>query len=734
MFRFARRLQTLLHLLLVLALLSPLIPARGAPQAPPAVPAAPATVTADATVAITATGFVPQTVTVPQGATILWVNETGETQRVSSGTPPTEGLTVFLPLIVRSARPNAAPGAARVQRPAAESWDSGPLAPGAGFSHTFTKVGTFDYYNPLAPEMTGRVVVVPPSLTLEPVPDQSVQVGQTLVISLTATYTGNGTLSYGVTPLPANASLDTSTGRFEFTPEIAQVGDISLTFSVTDGTLSDSDSATVTVVGPQPRADLFAIAIGDVITDGVPAPGAGNIETAGSYDVYTFTATAAQSLLFDSLGTTIGGCDLQSHLVAPDGSTVFDRPCYQDYGPFTVDQSGAYTLTVDAAGDVTGTYAFQLLDVPPADIFAIAIGDVVSDGVPEPGAGNIEAAGTWDVYTFTATAGGSLYFDTLSSEIYFCDLGIHLLAPGGGILFNQPCYADKGPYSLSESGSYTLTIDAAGTATGTYSFQLLDVPPPQTFAINIGDVVSDGVPEPGAGNIEAIGAVDVYTFTAQSGQLLYFDTISTEIYFCDLGIHLRAPDGSSIFNQPCFADKDTFALAQSGAYTLTVDGEGTATGAYSFRFLEVPPPDIFAIAIGEVISDGVPEPGAGNIEAIGAWDVYTFTAAAGQTIRFDSQGTSMYFCNLGIRLEAPSGAAIFSQPCYEDKGPYTLSEGGLYTLTVNAGGTATGTYQFQFVEDVLAIVQTAATAAPLGAPAGALAAPSAPPAPPTRPR
>jgi hypothetical protein len=39
------------------------------------------------------------------------------------------------------------------------------------------------------------------------------------------------------------------------------------------------------------------------------------------------------------------------------------------------------------------------------DAFAIEYGDTVSDGVPCPGAGNIEAGGNADVYAFQGTAG-----------------------------------------------------------------------------------------------------------------------------------------------------------------------------------------------------------------------------------------------------------------------------------------------------------------------------------------
>ena len=61
------------------------------------------------------------------------------------------------------------------------------------------------------------------------------------------------------------------------------------------------------------------------------------------------------------------------------------------------------------------------------------------------------------------------------------------------------------------------------TSVGTYSFTLRLAPEPQNFTIAIGDTVSSDVPEPGAGNLEAPGAQDVYSFDALAGQQVVFD-------------------------------------------------------------------------------------------------------------------------------------------------------------------------------------------------------------------
>jgi hypothetical protein len=71
--------------------------------------------------------------------------------------------------------------------------------------------------------------------------------------------------------------------------------------------------------------------------------------------------------------------------------------------------------TMNGARDTDATSA-----APPSakvtEVFAIGYGDTVSNGVPGPGAGNIEAGGNQDVYTFEGNAGEQAIFDVLSGS------------------------------------------------------------------------------------------------------------------------------------------------------------------------------------------------------------------------------------------------------------------------------------------------------------------------------
>ena len=78
--------------------------------------------------------------------------------------------------------------------------------------------------------------------------DRTVAEGSSLSFTLSATDADGDTLTYSASGLPAGASFEPATGVFSWTPGYDQSGTYSpVTFSVTDGTDTDSGTITVTV-------------------------------------------------------------------------------------------------------------------------------------------------------------------------------------------------------------------------------------------------------------------------------------------------------------------------------------------------------------------------------------------------------------------------------------------------------------------------------------------------------
>src|SRR5439155_1397213 len=159
----------------------------------------------------------------------------------------------------------------------------------------------------------------------------------------------------------------------------------------------------------------FTISIGDSVSLGVPGPGAGEIESPGAEDDYTFSAVAGQ------IGRA--SCSESANqrifwgLLDTDGRELFvDRLDGNSPGLITLTNGGAYTVQVVPEASFSGTYAFKILNVPPPSQFTISIGDSVSPGVPGSGAGEIESPGAEDDYTFSALAGQRIFAFDRSEE------------------------------------------------------------------------------------------------------------------------------------------------------------------------------------------------------------------------------------------------------------------------------------------------------------------------------
>ncbi|BCX48174.1 hypothetical protein HAHE_20820 [Haloferula helveola] len=510
----------------------------------------------------------------------------------------------------------------------------------------------------------------------------------------TLSYSGTNTLIYRLLD-PASTELDSQ--QFN----LGDMGTVELpsngTYTIEVGEVGNDDTGTYSIgLTAVPDPESFGISIGDTISDGAPGPGAGNIETPGAFDHYTFTGAAGQKVFVDSLG--FSGLNLiDFKLFDPSDSLVFSSAFgLSDVGTLELPETGTYRLEVGEAGsDRTGTYSIAITEVPPPDVFGIAIGDTVSNGIPAAGAGNIEAPGAFDHYTFAGTAGQKIFIDQVSySGPQLID--IRLFDPSDSqIAYSAFGLSDIGTLELPATGTYRLEVgEAADDNTGTYTIGITEVPAPDVFAIAIGDTVSDGIPGSGAGNIETPGAYDRYTFTGTAGQKIFVNMVSYS-GVNTINYRLLDPSDAEIGNKQFnLGDIATVELPASGTYTLEVgEAPNDDTGTYTIAITDIPAPDSFSISIGDTVSDGVPGAGAGNIEVPGAFDVYTFTGTAGEFVNI-SHGSFVGLSTVNYRLLDPTDSQLDSQQFnLGDMGVIQLPSTGTYTIEVGeATNQATGTY------------------------------------------
>jgi RHS repeat-associated protein len=159
------------------------------------------------------------------------------------------------------------------------------------------------------------------------------------------------------------------------------------------------------------------------------------------------------------------------------GASIFsERLDGNDRGRLALVRGGTYTIVVEPAGanpDWIGQYSFRLRPIPPDSIFSIAVGETVANGVPAPGAGNLEVPGEQDIYTFQVAPGTPVYFEDLGAVQ---PLDWNVFDESGTLLFNDRLnFANSRSLTLSRGGTYRIVVQAAGadpTWLGAYSFRL----------------------------------------------------------------------------------------------------------------------------------------------------------------------------------------------------------------------------------------------------------------------
>ena len=337
--------------------------------------------------------------------------------------------------------------------------------------------------------------------------------------------------------------------------------------------------------------EFFDITIGDEIKNGEPESGAGLLEAPGSMDVYTFTAEPGQVIyvhIIDLPETS----DLISIALSDDFNNDLFSSCLQcgDPGLVQLDRGGEYTLTIgneDPEGAGYGAYRIKLWDVPPPDEFTIELDTTVSRDNPGQGLGYIENPGNSDKYYFTVESGATVYLQVVQAPQSADLINWGLYDDANSAVF-ETCMqcGDPGLFTLDRGGTYILSVgNQTGAATGTYSFKLWSVPPPDEFELASGDTVRKDEPGPGAGFIETPGAQDIYTFSGTAGQTITItlaDMDLPELYW-----RLEDENGNEIFNT-CIqcGNPAPFTIESDGEYTLIVGSDNNpGTGAYGFEIV-----------------------------------------------------------------------------------------------------------------------------------------------------
>jgi hypothetical protein len=390
-------------------------------------------------------------------------------------------------------------------------------------------------------------------------------------------------------------------------------------------------------------------------------------------------ATACGSPAGVSVSATMNGSPFA---LDPRGDGLFTAT----YTP----SAGAITLTVTAsAGGFTDTQtatamANQSYDIAPG-------GPAVTVSTHSPG------ENAWLFFDGQAGQRISLRMSgvTIGSSPC-CSTKVTIRKPDGTNLAPELLLGTNGGFfdtrTLPADGPYRILVDPQGTATGSMTLTLYDVPPDVTGSISPGGppvTVSLG-PVPGQNASLTFDGVAGRRVSLRLSNV----TIGTSTC-CSARVSIAKPDGSTlVFPTPVGTNGgflDTRTLPASGTYTILVDPQAADLGSMTLTLYDVPPDVTASITPGGApanVSMG-PVPGQNAL--------VSFYGTLGQRIALGmsqvSIGTSSC-CSTRVSILKPDGSTlVYATPVGTSGGfldTRSLPATGFYTIFVDPQGTDLG--------------------------------------------
>jgi PKD repeat protein len=429
---------------------------------------------------------------------------------------------------------------------------------------TYTQAGTYNvtFIASDGKAQTSQTITITVADTDRPpvladIANQSVNVSSLLTFTLSATDPDGDSLTYSAGTLPGGATLTGQT--FAWTPASSQAGTYSITFTVSDGTLTSSKTASILVIQPNVAPVLATIGNKSVnenqtltftisATDGngdTITYAAANLPSGAGFTGRTFswTPTYTQAGGYNVTFTASDGQLQTSQTITITVVNVDRPPVLADIGSKTVDVTKFLSFTLSATD-------------PDGDSLTYSAGTLPSGatltGQTFAWTPTASQAGTYSV-TFTVSDG------TLTSS------------KTASILVSQsnvaPVLAPIGDKSVKENQALTLTINATDSNGDSITYSAANLPTGASFT---GQTFS------WTPTFTQAGSYNV-TFTASDGKLQTSQTVTITVVDVD-----RPPVLAAIGSKAVEATKPlSFVLSATDpdGDNLTYSADGLPSGA-----------------------------------------------------------------------------------------------------------------------------------------------------------
>ena len=282
---------------------------------------------------------------------------------------------------------------------------------------------------------------------------------------------------------------------------------------------------------------------------------------------------------------------------------------------------------------------------------------------------SVSAPNKIGLFLFDATSGqrvSLLGTNGLTGQLLGCDINVSILKPDGTVLAPDTCMERTGlidTKTLPADGTYTILVDPAGTATGSVTLTLSEVPADYSATITPGgSAVTATMSTPGQNGVLA--------FSGTSGQRIFLkgtNGLSGHLLGCDVNVRILKPDTSMLAANACMEGNgfiDTLSLPATGTYTIVVDPVNHAAGNVTLTLYNVPADYNGSItAGGSAVTAAMPTPGQNG--------ALTFSGTSGQRISLKgTNGLTGYVlgCDVNAKILKPDASVLAANTCMEGSG------------------------------------------------------------------
>jgi YD repeat-containing protein len=360
----------------------------------------------------------------------------------------------------------------------------------------------------------------------------------------------------------------------------------------------------------------------------------------------------------------------------------------QTQGEVTAASAASLTVTAPAAasgrltvrtpgGKATGADLF----IAPPPFTAAQISATTRMAVGDTRTVTIPTAGSVGLAVFDGQAGHRVLVNLSGDTLPGCDLDLNVYDPHGTTLgqLNSICTSGQLSIPTRSDGTYELGLVANGTATGSVTVSLQDVPADDSQALTIGGGSKQVT-------ITIPGQKASFTFQGTVGQRIQLQLSGSTINGSVIE-RLYTPAGGQIWDGSGNAYLDA-TLPLTGKYTLTVDPSGTATGSLTATGWSVP------TALTETVSlDGATHTTTLDTRGLDAY--VAFDASTVRAVKLTVTATTMG-CNAAVSILDPGEGTLTSDTCAQqgDTLITDLPAAGTYRVFINPAQATTGTLSF----------------------------------------